>query len=77
MFRKLHEAWLSAVIEWRYSKEQILEAYLNEIYLGQTGGIAVRGVGAAARVHLARIAEYRLKTFIRAYPAGPAGSRGC
>ena len=32
--RKVREAWLATVIEWRYSKEQILEAYLNEIYLG-------------------------------------------
>jgi penicillin-binding protein 1B len=46
--RKLSEAWLATLVEWRYSKEQILEAYLNEIYLGQRGGLAVRGVGAAA-----------------------------
>ncbi len=49
--RKLREAWLAAVLEWRYSKEEILEAYLNEIYLGQRGGLAVRGVGAAARTY--------------------------
>jgi len=49
VMRKLNEAWLSTVIEWRYSKERILEAYLNEIYLGQRGAIAVRGIGAAAR----------------------------
>src|SRR5207237_644548 len=42
--RKVREAWLATVIEWRYSKEQILEAYLNEIYLGQRGGL---GGGAA------------------------------
>ncbi|HET8529678.1 MAG TPA: transglycosylase domain-containing protein, partial [Methylomirabilota bacterium] len=29
--RKLNEAWLSTALEWRYSKDQILEAYLNEI----------------------------------------------
>jgi penicillin-binding protein 1B len=46
--RKLREAWLATLVEWRYSKPQILEAYLNEIYLGQRGGLAVRGVGAAA-----------------------------
>jgi penicillin-binding protein 1B len=46
--RKLTEAWLATLVEWRYSKQQILEAYLNEIYLGQRGGLAVRGVGAAA-----------------------------
>ena len=48
--RKLREAWLAALVEWRYPKERILESYLNEIYLGQHGPLAVRGVGAAARV---------------------------
>jgi penicillin-binding protein 1B len=46
--RKVNEAWLATLVEWRYSKAQILEAYLNEIYLGQRSGLAVRGVGAAA-----------------------------
>ena len=49
--RKLSEAWLATLIEWRYSKQQILESYLNEIYLGSRSGLAVRGVGAAARVY--------------------------
>jgi penicillin-binding protein 1B len=49
--RKVNEAWLATLVEWRYSKQQILEAYLNEIYLGQRGGLAVRGVGAAARTY--------------------------
>jgi penicillin-binding protein 1B len=51
LLRKLNEAWLATLVEWRYSKQQILEAYLNEIYLGQRGGLAVRGVGAAARAY--------------------------
>jgi penicillin-binding protein 1B len=50
-FRKLREAWLATLVEWRYSKQQILEAYLNEIYLGQHGGLALRGVGAAAAAY--------------------------
>ncbi len=49
--RKLNEAWLATLVEWRYSKQQILEAYLNEIYLGSRGGLAIRGVGAAARAY--------------------------
>jgi penicillin-binding protein 1B len=52
--RKLDEAWLSTVIEWRYPKPRILEAYLNEIYLGQRGALAVRGVGAAARAYFGK-----------------------
>ena len=47
--RKVREAWLSALVEWRYSKAQILEAYVNEVYLGQRGTLAIRGVGAGAR----------------------------
>lgn len=55
--RKLREAWLSALVEWRYSKAQILEAYLNEVYLGQRGPLAIRGVGAAARAYFAKEAH--------------------
>ena len=54
LVRKLREAWLAALVEWRYSKEQILEAYLNEIYLGQRGPIAIRGVGAASRAYFGK-----------------------
>ena len=53
-FRKLREAWLAALVESRYSKERILEAYLNEIYLGQRGPIAIRGVGAASRAYFGK-----------------------
>ena len=49
--RKAQEAWLSTVFEWRYSKEEILEAYLNEVYLGHWGSGPVRGMGAASRVY--------------------------
>jgi penicillin-binding protein 1B len=51
MLRKVQEAWLSTALEWRYSKEQILETYLNEIYLGHWGAGPIRGVGAASRVY--------------------------
>ena len=50
--RKLAEVWLAAAIEWRYSKEQILEMYLNEVYLGQRGSTAIRGIGAATQAYL-------------------------
>ena len=54
MTRKVREAWLATLVEWRYSKEQILEAYLNEIYLGQRGPLAIRGMGAASRAYYAK-----------------------
>jgi penicillin-binding protein 1B len=47
--RKLREAAIALALERRYSKEEILSAYLNGIYLGQHGGFAVYGVGAATR----------------------------
>ena len=46
--RKLQEALLAIVIEFKYSKQDILEIYLNEIYLGQKGSVAVNGIGEAA-----------------------------
>ena len=54
LVRKLREAWLATLVEWRYSKKQILEAYLNEVYLGQRGALAIRGVGAAAGAYFAK-----------------------
>jgi len=49
--RKLREAAMAVVLEARHTKDEILEAYLNEIYLGQDGGTALHGVGAAARYY--------------------------
>lgn len=46
--RKLREAAMAVVLELRHSKDEILQAYLNEIYLGQDGGREIRGVGRAA-----------------------------
>jgi penicillin-binding protein 1B len=47
--RKLTEAVMALLVEARYSKPQILEAYLNEIYLGRRGSTAIHGVGEASR----------------------------
>lgn len=47
--RKANEALMALLIEARYGKPLILEAYLNEIYLGQRGSSAIHGVGEAAR----------------------------
>ncbi len=46
--RKINEAFYAVLIEARFDKRAILEAYLNEVYLGQQGGQAVHGVAAAA-----------------------------
>lgn len=55
--RKLREAAMAAVLEDRYDKGTILEAYFNEIYLGQDDGDAIHGVGAAARYYFGKPAR--------------------
>jgi membrane peptidoglycan carboxypeptidase len=47
--RKGAEAYAALVLESTYTKERILRAYINEIYLGQHGPVSVRGVARAAR----------------------------
>jgi penicillin-binding protein 1B len=44
-------------MEVRYSKEELLEAYLNQVYLGQDAGRAIHGVGRAARFFFAKEAS--------------------
>jgi penicillin-binding protein 1B len=46
--RKINEAIMALLLEFRYSKQEILEAYLNEVYLGQDGDRAIHGFGLAA-----------------------------
>jgi penicillin-binding protein 1B len=48
-WRKAREIAIALVLELRYSKAQILEAYLNTVYLGQERGAEIQGVGAGAR----------------------------
>ena len=52
--RKAIEAVIAVILDARYSKDEILEAYLNEIYLGQRGSIAINGVGEAARYYFGK-----------------------
>ncbi|MES1245863.1 MAG: PBP1A family penicillin-binding protein [Acidobacteriota bacterium] len=46
--RKAKEAWIAVLLDLRYSKKSILEAYLNEIYWGKSGPANVIGLGAAS-----------------------------
>ncbi len=52
--RKLREALLAVLVDWRYEKREILEAYLNEIYWGRSGSNNLMGVGAASRAYYAK-----------------------
>ena len=51
MKRKASEALLAFVLERRATKQEILELYLNEIYLGQAGSFSINGMGEAARMY--------------------------
>jgi penicillin-binding protein 1B len=46
--RKFKELFLALTLELKYPKNEILEIYLNEIYLGQMGSIAINGIGEAS-----------------------------
>jgi len=48
--RKVSEQLMALILERRLSKDEILELYLNEVYLGQRGSFAIHGVAEAARV---------------------------
>ncbi len=52
--RKINEALISLIIEARYDKKRILEAYMNEVFLGQQGGQAVHGFAAASEFYFGR-----------------------
>jgi len=51
LISKALETAAAVMLEARYSKNQILEAYLNEVYMGQRGPVAVSGMGEAARFY--------------------------
>lgn len=46
--RKFKEIIMALLLESHYQKDEILEAYLNEIYMGQDGSRAVHGFGLAS-----------------------------
>ncbi|MCK5729197.1 MAG: penicillin-binding protein 1B [Methylococcales bacterium] len=52
--RKVNEIFMALLLEYHYEKEEILEAYLNEIYLGQDGANSVHGFGLASEFYFAR-----------------------
>lgn len=52
--RKLTEFFMAIFLERIASKDQILETYLNIIYLGQSGSFQIRGFGAAANFYFSK-----------------------
>ena len=54
LWRKFNEAIMALLLEVHYSKDEILTAYANEIFLGQDGGRAVHGFALAAQFYFRR-----------------------
>ena len=52
--RKIIEALMSIVMELRFSKSEILQFYLNEVFLGQTGNRAIHGFALASEYYFGR-----------------------
>ena len=48
-WRKLVEVLMALMLELRFDKDEILQGYINEVYLGQDGPRAVHGFGLATR----------------------------
>ncbi|HXG57638.1 MAG TPA: transglycosylase domain-containing protein, partial [Thermoanaerobaculia bacterium] len=56
--RKAVEALMAILLEARYTKDEILESYLNEIYLGQNGAVQIIGVEQASQVYFGKHVTY-------------------
>ena len=73
--RKLLEMPMAVLLELHYSKEEILEAYLNEVYAGQQGKRAIHGFGLAAQYYFGQpLRELKLPqlAFLAGLVKGPS-----
>ena len=55
--RKASEAVRALALEAEYDKRDILQAYLNQVYLGHVDGLAIHGFGTAAQVYFSKSVE--------------------
>ncbi|HWL62833.1 MAG TPA: penicillin-binding protein 1B [Steroidobacteraceae bacterium] len=61
MGRKIEEAIMAVLLEMRFSKQDLMNAYINEIYLGQDGRRAIHGFGLASQFYFGKpLAELQL-----------------
>lgn len=52
--RKINEALIALILDYRFNKDQILEAYLNEVFVGQNYATAIHGVGLGSRFYFGK-----------------------
>ena len=52
--RKILEQFMSVIIETKATKDEILELYLNDVYLGNRGSFALHGVAEASKIYFAK-----------------------
>ena len=52
--RKANEALMAMLLSLHYSKNEVLEGYLNEVHLGQDGGRAIHGFGLASQFYFSK-----------------------
>lgn len=52
--RKLREQFMAIVLDLRATKDEVLELYLNDVYLGNRGSFAIHGVAEAARLYFGK-----------------------
>ncbi|WP_129641486.1 penicillin-binding protein 1B [Peristeroidobacter agariperforans] len=59
--RKIEEAIMAMLLEVHFSKQDLMNAYINEIYLGQDGQRAIHGFGLASQFYFGKpLAELQL-----------------
>ena len=76
--RKVREAFFAAALEHELTKDELLELYLSEVYLGQMGGLPVHGFAAASKAwfgrSLADLEPHQAATIVAVIPAPNAYS---
>lgn len=49
--RKINEALMALLLDYHYAKDEIMAAYINEVFLGQDGARAIHGFGLASQFY--------------------------